>query len=355
MLTINLDELQIEYRIPPREKECRQYNYIDLFDSNTFAYDVFSRNGKTYIITPPNTDNTWNKVINLIRINNKKINSLKHKLYKDKIHKLIINIDANHIEWSNNYANIDKRPNTFKKRNKILYTLQKDNDIQWIQDWINWHKTKHKIDTVIIYDNASTKYSIDQLKCNLKDDSLEIIIENCPYKFGPGAFNGSRWDSDYLQYAMYEQVRYYHCNEKSKIINADIDELVVCKNDTPIFNLLNEPKSIVFYPGKWIDVQATNNTTSEKLMKHKDHTIIDKYFVCPNKWTANLDGLNDSTFLRIHDYTGDRSIKKITNKAIYLHHRCITTNWKYKRSKHISINNKNYIHYTNSTINEILK
>ena len=45
-----------------------------------------------------------------------------------------------------------------KPRDEVLLTLstvQKNNKLKWIKDWIEYYKEVHGVDRVILYDNAS--------------------------------------------------------------------------------------------------------------------------------------------------------------------------------------------------------
>jgi len=44
-----------------------------------------------------------------------------------------------------------------------LVTLQKDNPLQWIKDWIRWHNHMHGVGRLILYDNGSREYGYDEL------------------------------------------------------------------------------------------------------------------------------------------------------------------------------------------------
>ena len=41
---------------------------------------------------------------------------------------------------------------------RVLFTLSRNNRLDWIQDWIRYHRDIHGAEAVLIYDNASIRY-----------------------------------------------------------------------------------------------------------------------------------------------------------------------------------------------------
>lgn len=314
-----------------------------MFDFTTFAYDFFWRDKKIIMIGPPSPEHQINEAKKTIFVGDRKLADTKHAIYTDKIIKIIIESPSNDIGIDNNRFSLEKIPTRHRGRNRVLYTLQKDNPTPWINEWMEWYRDYHNIDTVIIYDNNSTAYTSDTLEKELTCQGVEIVIETCPFKYGPGANNGSKWDSDYLQYAMLERVRYKHCNNDSQLINADIDELVCCKDDQSIFSYLPPDASTFIYPGRWIEVSKNFTKRLESRIRHSDHTLIDLDNPCPKKWAANLKNMPDNAFLRVHDVRGPNQRIAADGEAIYLHHRQINTNWKYNRSKFFDEHTGNFL------------
>ena len=347
MNNISLSDIGLPNRVPPRSLELRQSDYESLFDFETFAYDVFWRQGKIVFLCAPVPDESYPQIINTIRIKNKALRELPHRIYSNKIQKIIIDSDSNVISIGGREIVLDRVPDSYAGRSKVLYTLQKDNSIQWIRDWIEWHKKSHGIDAVIIYDNQSTEYSIETLARELQCPDLEVVIESCPFKYGPGAYKGSKWDSDFLQYAMFERLRYKDCNSNTRLLNADIDEMVVCKGTVEVFDLVSEDASACLFPGRWIEVPRTADLDQMADIRHESHTHVDISSYCANKWAVNLTNLSNSVFLRVHDFFGP--IKRVLagNSVVYLHHRQINTNWKYNRRKFIEERSEGYVELDN--------
>jgi len=325
MIKINFSDINQENRVPSRPINLRQNNFDQLFDYTTFIYDIFADDNKTYIIAPPATDEHWSKFKQIAFFDDKNISHYNSKLYKSKIQKLIIENSIKEIRINDNTYNIPKTKGLGK--NKVcLYTLQKDNDPQWIVDWANWHIENHGVTDVIIYDNNSTRYSIDELKAKIVYIKGVVHLESIDYLWGPINHKGSKWDCDFLQYAMFEHVRYYYLNNNGILINSDIDELIVSDKNLSISDVIKE-NSCLMYPGKWVyqNIKKTSNYS-----QHNLHSRIDHNSFCNCKWCIYLKNTSDDIFLRVHNVEG--SIEKILRKEfIFLHHILINTNWQYER------------------------
>ena len=120
------------------------------------------------------------------------------------------NVSAN--EFSN-FAQIDKRRVT-------ISTLQKNNDVQWIIDWILWHRRLHGIERVILYDNGSENRSelIEQL--NKLSTIVDTTMVDWQFPFGIHPFMSTK--EGFLN----------HCRLRFPVkdgycINLDVDEYLV--------------------------------------------------------------------------------------------------------------------------------
>ena len=348
MNKILLSEINQSCRVTTRSAELRQSNFFESFDEETFIYDIFQSSNKTYLIAPPSKPEVWDYFFNLATFDGKKIHDINYSFYKNKVSKLIIHFPVNEIKWGDKFIRPRSRVAT-NKINNAVYTLQKNNDLTWIKDWANWYINNHAVDSVIIYDNSSEAYSLEELRKQLFTLNAQVILESVPFKYGPGAYKGSAWDSDFLQYAMFEHARYFYMENNGVFINADIDELLVTNNDQPISTKLTENHNCISYIGKWVHLDP--DLLHDSIITHYSHNRLDLETKCPQKWTANLSLLPDNAFLKVHEIQGE-NVKSInTQEAIYLHHKQISTNWKVNR-KEISPELSKFPKYTN--ISEIL-
>ncbi|WP_354675183.1 hypothetical protein [Cupriavidus alkaliphilus] len=335
MHSFRLSEVGLPARVSKRPLEQRQPDYDVLFDDDTLIYDSFIRGEFIIYISPPLCDEVWDFILSHTMLDGVTIDRKDARVLKStKTHKLIApKRGAREVRLLGRLIP-DRSGNTIvpSERSRVLYTLQKNNDIQWINDWIDWYVRSHGAEVVIIYDNDSDKYDVNELRAKTTRYDCFIHIDRVPFKYGPGAFNGSAWDSDFLQYAMFEHVRYLHCHNRTKLLQVDIDELVFTRHGAAVYDLALENAAINFFSGRWIEVPNTGDVGK---VDHAAHSLVDISTHCPNKWLANLGGMPDEVFFRVHDSQGGGAKKYQLEDVRYLHFRSVSTNWKWKRSRFV--------------------
>ena len=122
-----------------------------------------------------------------------------------------------------------------------ISTLQKNNDIQWVIDWILWHRRLHNVERIILYDNGSTNRT--ELIENLKalEPEVNIIFVDWPFPYGIMPYKATQVGS------------LNHCRIRFPIkngyrINLDIDEYLVRSGDKNLLDYLNASLNYPF-PG----------------------------------------------------------------------------------------------------------
>ena len=116
---------------------------------------------------------------------------------------------------------------------RVIFTMSKDNPIEWILDWVRFNRDVHGADAVLIYDNASTAYDSTTLSAALKSiPGIErSVVVEWPFKYGPQGPNGwDYWDSDFCQLGAWEHARWRFLQHARSAMNSDIDELVLSKS-----------------------------------------------------------------------------------------------------------------------------
>ena len=113
-----------------------------------------------------------------------------------------------------------------------ILTLQKNNEIQWVIDWILWHRRLHNVERIVLYDNGSTNRT--ELIENLKalEPEVKIIFVDWPFPFGISPYTATKHGS------------FNHCRIRFPIkhgycINLDIDEYLVRSGEKNLLNYLN--------------------------------------------------------------------------------------------------------------------
>ena len=118
-----------------------------------------------------------------------------------------------------------------------LTTVQKDNPVEWVHDWLLWHHRAFGVQRLILYDNGSE--NLDELIAQLSSKSLEleIVLVDWPFPHGVEPYK-------YCQLGSLNHCRLRFPVPKGYCINLDVDEYLVASEN----NLLNFLDSRLQYP-----------------------------------------------------------------------------------------------------------
>jgi hypothetical protein len=248
-------------RLPPeaaikrestRPVEFRQPGFDKAFDASTLFYDLIlssNKHGNNLIfIGPP--------FLNLLpsfyggRIGGRPLASITSNYYLRYLCSdvWVPNWDGEAVDLEFDFGSYRLTPqgaaNHLYQGRRVLYTLSRDNEVSWIVDWVQFHARNHGANAVLLYDNASTKYSGEDLEGSLREafPSLEINVVHWPYKYGPQGIKGW-WDSSFCQAAAFHDARFRFLDSASSVLNCDIDELVVSEKGESIFDITEKSRN----------------------------------------------------------------------------------------------------------------
>lgn len=226
-----------------------------------------------------------------------------------------------------------------------LTTLQKDNKIRWISDWINYYKDEHGVETIILYDNNSEYQPDLEEKLDLEDVNLYVIDWN--FLYGPSKSHGN-------QFCQLGSLN--HCRLKfggaGYCLNFDIDELLVVKSGN-LLDLLTYDQDVVYFDSYMVHPTGTLNEEysfisfpfREKISRIQDGSHkATKYLyrfagvyansvhfaitLRQRRWKLIEKGLK---FLKLDKFFADKIEERSVvppHKAYYLHYSAITNGWK---------------------------
>lgn len=247
------------------------------------------------------------------------------------------------IKMSHNGSSVevDVRSNDGKfNRIKTMVTLQKDNPIEWIRQWIEYHGKVHGIEGYLIYDNGSKTYSAGDLEARLSDLPYPITIVEWPYPYGPQGSDYAPWDSDYGQYVMLEHAKHRYLSNASLVLNNDIDELIVTNGITvgDIQHYLNSAQSgCLRYKGVWIEpydivkkISAIETPFNERHIRDYYCTDSDNKIGIGYKWML-IPWKHMNNQWQVH-HINAQMIE--SDQVYYAHHLALNTNWSWKRDEY---------------------
>jgi len=117
-----------------------------------------------------------------------------------------------------------------------LVTLQKDNPLQWIKDWIRWHNRMHGVGRLILYDNGSREYGYDELAeaCTSEEKNFQSVLVNWDFPYTRRWVDHKRcFGGPWLQKAALNHW-YLKYGDSGWLLNLDIDEYLVAEDATSL-------------------------------------------------------------------------------------------------------------------------
>jgi hypothetical protein len=348
-----------------RPVEFRQPGFDEAFDGTTLFYDlVLSRNkhGNNLILIGPPFLNLF-PALYAGRIGGKPLAStISNYYFRDLCSDVWIpNWDGEAVDLEFDFGSYRLTPqpgahHSYQGR-RVLYTLSRDNEVRWIVDWVQFHVRNHGANAVLLYDNASTKYSGEDLERSLREEfpTLEINVVHWPYKYGPQGFKGGWWDSSFCQAAAFQDARFRFLDSASSVLNCDIDELVASEKGESIFDITERSRTgCTLFGCKRISnaifgTQTAFNSPSD--LRHSCFRYLARPQPDPPKWCAPDPPKWCAVPRRckVEDYWGNhyvifagrepqsrnlswgRMISSYSDSFSYRHFHCISTNWKYQR------------------------
>ena len=236
---------------------------------------------------------------------------------------------------------------------RVIFTMSKDNPIEWILDWVKFNRDIHGADAVLIYDNGSSAYdavtlssalaSVPGLRCS-------AVVE-WPFKYGPQGNNGY-WDSDFCQLGAWEHARWRFLQDARSVMNSDIDELVLSGTGQSVFEAAEQSSTgIVRYCGRWIigTSDGFQEQTGNAIPRHFHFSVLmpPKYQrsrwltrrdanICPAKWTVVPSRCPRYSQWHIHLIRWWWASYTRNKRFCFRHFREIGSNWKYQRINRVS-------------------
>ena len=306
------------------------------FDFNTLFYDIVMTESATLLYCPKlfNVETLITASTFIIDDKIQPINIKKCSRYdiikiKSKGKKLTIQNALFNESWD--LIKFDSM--RFSGKN-CLSTLNKNNKLEWIADFVKFHIKHHELDAVVLYDNGSTDYTLEALeKCLQETGISDFLIVSVPQPFGP-ILKDRNHSFCFLQTALLNLSRDKFFPMANAVLNIDIDELI-WKKDKTIFELAQSSFfGFVLFRGEW---RLTANNT--QTIRHQAHNYLDPTEKsCPTKYCYVPTKIARWCQLGNHRLHLKRTLfRNIVNRLLentdigYWHCKSISTNWKYKR------------------------
>jgi hypothetical protein len=221
------------------------------------------------------------------------------------------------------------RPTLFQDC-RVIYTMLKDEKLEWVQDWLQFHNRVHGADAVLIADNGSSRYSSTQLLAALEEvpGYRERSILSVPLPWGPIGNASGVDDGKYLQTTLLNLSRDRFLSSAHGVLNLDVDELLLRRGKDSVFDRVQR-WGLVTFPGEW-----RYPTNTEGNPTHRDHLYRDPNDKpCARKYCFRPSSRLGRMCLSVHGLEKlNRKLFSGKRDFMFLHCRNISTSWKSDRS-----------------------
>lgn len=248
------DVMRDHVRAPAR----RSAHYMDRYDRRTLFYDcVYRTDLGGYLFTAPRFLNLWSEFRDRIRLDGVPVANLSRKNHQ-KYEQVVVKSPRSELslDWKGGGWSIPARSDVaaqFTGLNTVV-TVNKNNDLAWIRDWLRFHVDRHGLQAALIFDNGSTRYSQQALADTAGTCGLQqVCIASADYPYGPrDSGKGREIRPKFLQPALLNLARTDILRTARAVLNVDIDELVLRRNGPSVFDRAVQSWSgAVRLPGQW--------------------------------------------------------------------------------------------------------
>lgn len=323
-----------------RKPARRTKLYIEKYDRQTLIYDCFyDEEHRQYIITAPRFFNFWFLIKQHLYINGQKYTGRIKRETRQVYEQLYIKGEPgwqfaiNSPEFS---APLDVRESAsdlFIGQN-CMFAMNKNNKLEWIRQWVQFHRNAHSLEGVVIIDNDSTDYTPQDIVETLKEvEGLKTaLVVSAKYPYGPTDPNGKALLSPrFLQTAVMNLVKKDILKKARAVLNVDIDELVVPNSEATVFDAAIKSRLGAVSFREWKVYPAESE---EKAYPQNAHTRIRKDQAFGNtKWCVNNQGFINNFRWAVHRFGGAFFPLTETKEFTYLHCWGASTSWKKDRYK----------------------
>lgn len=337
------------------------------FDDSTLFFDTFwAADGKRIVLIGPSLLNL-RSLVEDARVtalpSGRACTCRIHTLDRQDRITLAAPAGTTHLRFESGAATLtvpvgDNRSALFAGR-RVLLTKSKDNSLDWILDWVRFHRDRHGADAVLLYDNGSTRYRPEALQAALAAlDGIAVArVVAWPFKFGPqGGFSGG-WDSDYCELGALEHARWRYLAGARSVLSGDVDELVIARDGESVFAAAEASLAgVLRYDGIWVMGIEGREPKAGPEVRHRDYGTrlrpmpkrrllgtVDA-LACFVKWTVVPSRCPERAQWCTHRITRWPAALPKTGRFTFRHFRQINTQWKYDRTALETFDDARHMH-----------
>lgn len=311
--------------------------YLENFDATTLWYDAIHSENILRLVCPK-LRNFENEIKNgVFCINNKKVDRVKiERFRRTDIISMEIPAPITSLKFSSKHikikSGVSRRDDNLTKDKNCAIIMNKNNNLDWIKYFVQWHIKYHNLQCLVVLDNNSSIYTNKDIEQTLKQTGLSsLIILNLPFLFGPASLGKPYHNKElFLQSSAYNIAKFRFLKNARAVLCCDIDELVLpCK--TTVFD-----ETIMSRHGflRFLGQYRFHNFESEENVCHKSSFYKNGEKNSPEKWCIDPKG-------KYADYSwSTHGLEKLlferrflTKQVSYIHCVNVTAGWKGKRKQ----------------------
>lgn len=348
--TVQLDNKSEVKRLPKYPRRERPQDFLDSFDFTTLYYDCFwSEAGNDALCVGPTPTNLkpFYKAATYRAVPSGKVLTAKHFFSLTVMTTQLRDVPPDTTQIEMNFADeihmMDLQPNgceAFAGEN-LMFTLSKNNDLKWIKFWADYHVRHQNVSSIILFDNGSDQYEMEDLKRTLSgvEGLNKILVVSMPYPYcaKDEILKVNPYWAHFLQIALMSIVLRRFGMNANAILNLDVDELANSNGAADVFKLAEQSSlGILAMKGTWVEPIAGGNFSD-----HRDFCVVakdEKKSFCPagkwaidpkRKWFKKLKVFPYMHWIENRAQLGRRYVEGVH----FWHFKGINTNWKINRAK----------------------
>lgn len=313
--------------------------YLSQYDRNTLLYDcVWQPERNAHVINTPLLMNLWDPFAASLRRDGKPVAGVKRKILKRSERVTIPGpqgaLDVTIGDQTYQLAVRASQTHRFAGMN-CLVALNKDNHLDWVADWARYYVQRHGAEGVVLIDNGSTAYSLEDLAAALSgvDGLKAALIYSVPLPYGSMGGRRSKGErgGKFLQSATLNMARSDALAKARAVLSVDIDEIVDGPDSETIFDAaVKNPIGMVTFKGYW-GYPESADLVPVGHGAHRYRSVPSPK--CNRKWCIAPGGLIGRAFpWDVHQVGGIlQNVFTEQKRFTHIHCRGCSTGWKNKR------------------------
>jgi hypothetical protein len=320
-----------------RKPKRRSAHYMERYDRTTLFYDCVRLPDRgSYLFSAPRMLNLRRPFLDGLRIGGQKPQRVRRRVWlRCEQIEVTAPESAVTIDMGDGPVRIAARPSvaeTFAGRRSLL-AVNKNNALDWIEDWASFYARAHGADAVVLFDNGSTDYDAQDIADRLSRVSgiAQTAVFRAPYPYGPT--DGAKpleISPRFFQTGMLNIARREALSRAAGVLSVDIDEIARSTDGSRLFDMAaRHPLGMVTIQGSWVYPEPG----TAGAVGHGAHAWRrDPDRKCNRKWCLRPDGLMSRFGWAVHQIGGvAQNLFTNQNRVGLLHCFGTSTGWKAKR------------------------